>query len=93
MPVQLSLVRSCNDRHYDSALLYHTVRTRQCVLANRIKNDIDIFGDVLKLLLGVIDRYVCAELLEEVLIGGRRSRDHLRPAGFCELDREASNST
>src|SRR4051794_277324 len=88
--IELSLVQSCDDRHNKSALLYHAVRTRQGLLADRIQHHINIFREVLELLFLVIDADVGSESFEQILICCRRRRQHFRAARLCDLDRESS---
>src|SRR5207253_9409995 len=62
------------------------------IFADRIHHHIDIFADVFEFLLGVIDRHVGPELLEQILIWRRCRREHFRAARLRDLNGETSHA-
>src|SRR6266436_260913 len=90
MFIEFGLIDSCYERNDKAAFLHHTVGTRECVFPNRVQYHIHILGHFLELCFCIIDRYICAKLLEEILIGSRRGRDNFRPSRLGDLDRKCS---
>src|ERR1700724_1184390 len=68
--VELRLLGLRDQRCDDSALPHYPVRTRERVLPNRVEHHVDILGDVFEFRFRVIDRFICAELLEQLLVCG-----------------------
>ena len=89
---ELDWIGTRDQRHDNAALLHHAVRTRECFLAHRIEHGVHILGDIFKFGFRIIDRHVCAQLLQEVLVCSRRGRDHACAARFGDLDREAPHT-
>src|SRR5262245_59402375 len=92
MFLKLRWIGACDQRHHDTAFLYHTVRMRECFFAHRIEHGVDIFRDILKPSLAVIHRHVSAQLLEKILVCRRGSRDHARASRFCNLHRKTTDA-
>ena len=92
MFLELDWIRTRNQRHDNAAFLHHAVRTRECFLADRIEHGVHILGDIFKFGFRIIHCHVCAELLQEILVGSRRGRYHACTARFRDLDREASDT-
>src|SRR5207244_10942208 len=81
-----------NKRYDDAAFLYHAVRSRKRIAANRIEDEIDIVHNLFEFLFRVIDRNVGSELFQQVLIGGRGGGDHTGAARPCNLTRAPADT-
>src|SRR5262245_12085133 len=90
---KLGRIWSRNQRHDETALLYHAVRPRECVLPNWIEYGVHIFRHIFKFRFGVIDGHIRAELLEKILVCCRSGRDDFSTAHFRDLHRKTANAT
>src|SRR6266576_6582156 len=90
MFIQFRLIDSCHERNDRAAFLHNAVGTRERVLADRIQQDIDVLRDILELCSGVIDRYIRAELLEQILVRRRCGGDDFRPTLLRDLNSETT---